>query len=59
MYEEIVHQEMSSCKECGKQFHMPFDWCCLFECHEHEFCRNCDEGIYSEEFKKWIGKYER
>lgn len=41
------------CRECAKKFNMPlWDICCLNECGQHEFCRNCEKGIYSNEFKQ-------
>lgn len=38
-----------SCKECSERYKMPYEQCCLYECGEHEFCRNCSKGIYKEE----------
>lgn len=35
-----------TCKECAQKYNFPFDYCCLAECGEHEFCRNCKCGIY-------------
>lgn len=29
------------CVECQIKHGMPHYYCCLMECHEHEFCRNC------------------
>lgn len=29
----------NGCKECMKG--APFDFCCRYECREHEFCRGC------------------
>lgn len=34
------------CKSCQKQYEMPYEFCCLDECGEHEFCRNCNKGVY-------------
>lgn len=39
------------CYECQKEFDMKHYYCCLYECGEHEFCRNCRDGIYSKKFK--------
>lgn len=36
------------CKKCVVAYHMPYHFCCLYECGEHEFCRNCKGGIYYE-----------
>ena len=30
------------CDYCISMFHMPHGCCCLEECREHEFCRNCN-----------------
>ena len=32
--------QLNNCEECSKLFNMPYRYCCLEECHEHEFCRN-------------------
>lgn len=37
---------MNDCKKCSEKYQMPFRFCCLIECGEHEFCRGCDKGIY-------------
>lgn len=34
--------QLNNCEECNKLFNMPYRYCCLEECHEHEFCRNCN-----------------
>lgn len=28
------------CNEC--MYDAPYEFCCKFECGEHEFCRNCN-----------------
>lgn len=33
-----------SCKDCQLKNKMPFKFCCLIECGEHEFCRACLEN---------------
>mgnify|MGYP006980058451 FL=1 len=38
-----------SCAECSAKYQIPYEQCCLYECGENEFCRNCDKGIYMEE----------
>ena len=43
--------QLNNCKECSKLFNMPYRYCCLEECHEHEFCRNCNNGIHNDNFK--------
>ena len=43
--------QLNNCEECSKLFNMPYRYCCLEECHEHEFWRNCNNGIYNENFK--------
>jgi len=30
------------CAKCQKDHKMPYNFCCLPECGEHEFCRNCE-----------------
>lgn len=42
---------LNNCEECNKLFNMPYHYCCLKECREHEFCKNCNNGIYNENFK--------
>lgn len=32
------------CKECMK--YAPYEYCCKFECGEHEFCRGCQKAGY-------------
>ena len=32
----------NNCNECHKKFDFPHNYCCLIECGEHEFCRNCN-----------------
>lgn len=32
------------CEECMKD--APYDYCCKFECGEHEFCRGCQKAGY-------------
>lgn len=39
----------SDCDYCISMFHMPHGYCCLEECGEHEFCRNCNHGLYQQE----------
>lgn len=34
-----------SCQECHDKFKFPYEYCCLGECNEHEFCRGCNYGI--------------
>lgn len=33
-----------SCEECMKD--APYEYCCKFECGEHEFCRGCQKAGY-------------
>ena len=33
------------CDNCTKEFDFPYPHCCLDECNEHEYCRNCDKGV--------------
>lgn len=30
------------CKKCQAYHDFPYDYCCLYECGEHEFCRGCE-----------------
>lgn len=32
------------CKACNELYNFKYEFCCLFECNEHEFCRDCDRG---------------
>ena len=34
------------CLECQIKHKMPYYFCCLDECGEHEFCRDCPSGVY-------------
>ena len=34
-----------SCEECHDRFKFPYEYCCLGECNEHEFCKGCNYGI--------------
>ena len=36
-----VETMVEECKDCQINYKMPFVFCCLYECGEHEFCRNC------------------
>lgn len=36
------------CRECSKRYDMPYPYCCLDECGEHEFCRDCANGVYKQ-----------
>lgn len=40
-YMKKCNQGILDCETCSKDNRFPFDYCCLFECGEHEFCRNC------------------
>ena len=40
------------CISCQKQYEMPYKFCCLEECGEHEFCRGCNKGIYQKKENK-------
>lgn len=44
--EEGVIDCIHDCKECSKKYQLPFGYCCLIECGQHEFCRGCKKGIY-------------
>lgn len=45
-------QGVKDCKECGVVYNMPYVYCCLDECGEHEFCRRCNHGIYENDSSK-------
>lgn len=32
------------CISCQEQYQMPYKYCCLDECGQHEFCKNCEKG---------------
>ena len=34
------------CLECQIKHEMPYYFCCLDECGEHEFCKGCTSGVY-------------
>lgn len=53
--EEDCKFGLSSCYTCKDEFDMSHHYCCLYECGEHEFCRNCRDGIYSQKFKDFQG----
>lgn len=40
---------LNDCDICKEKYCMPHDFCCLHECGEHEFCRNCNHGLYQQE----------
>lgn len=40
-----------NCNICMNRYNMPYYFCCLEECGEHEFCGNCTHEIYSQEEK--------
>lgn len=31
------------CKECQAEHDMPYDYCCLLECGQHEWCKYCNQ----------------
>lgn len=35
-----------TCTACQFSNRMPFWYCCLEECGNHDFCKDCDKGIY-------------
>jgi hypothetical protein len=43
---EIVNP---NCKDCEVKYKMPHEYCCLEECGEHEFCKDCKSVIYLKE----------
>ena len=47
---------LNDCDICKEKYCMPYDFCCLHECREHEFCRNCTHGIHqnTEELKSYL-----
>ena len=48
----------SKCRECYRRFNMIQAPCCLDLCGEHEKCKGCKRGIYSEEYKRWRNAHE-
>lgn len=32
---------LTTCQGCALINKFPFQFCCLYECGEHEFCRGC------------------
>lgn len=56
---DCLCQQIENCNDCSKYFNMPHNMCCLYVCHEYEFCRGCDDcGIYHEDFKDFIERYQ-
>lgn len=56
---DCLCQQIADCQECRKNFNMTQSMCCLYACHEYEFCRGCDDcGIYHESFKDFIERYQ-
>lgn len=43
-YNELMNSNYKpdDCCKCARQFGFPYSYCCLEECGEHEFCRNCE-----------------
>ena len=39
------------CRECIERYDMPYPYCCLDECGEHEFCGDCGNGVYKQNLK--------
>lgn len=48
IYNELSGDEptINDCQTCSSYFEFPYTWCCLEECGEHEFCADCECGIY-------------
>lgn len=42
----LYKDDVKDCTECKEKNKMSHDFCCLYECGEHEFCRGCGNGIY-------------
>ena len=46
-YDELNSDNLGiDCSRCHKKYNMKYNYCCLNECGEHEFCRGCYKGIY-------------
>ncbi len=45
-YQNLNHTIEVNCKQCSENYNMRYDFCCLNECGEHEFCKGCNCGIY-------------
>lgn len=45
-------KETINCHECEAKYKIPHEFCCLYECGEHEFCGGCNKGIYLNEDKE-------
>lgn len=48
-----------NCSICTDRYNMPYYFCCLEECGEHQWCKLCRErnepgGIYSDAYKKEV-----
>lgn len=56
---DCLCQQIDDCRECKENFNMSrHPMCCLYACHEYEFCRGCDDcGIYHEDFKDFIKRW--
>lgn len=55
---DILCKLSSTCAHCHTKFQMPYHYCCLHECGEHETCNSCKGGIYSYKFKILAFKIE-
>lgn len=56
---EYLCKQIPYCRNCKKTFNMPYHaLCCLFDCGKYEECEGCHGGIYSEEFKNCVKRYE-
>lgn len=45
----VVVTKGELCKICQKKHNMSYNWCCLYECREHEFCSGCNNKCYDNE----------
>lgn len=45
---KVPEIRIPDCEKCIVAYHMPYHFCCLYECGEHGYCRNCKGGIYYE-----------
>lgn len=48
VYNELSDEEptINDCSKCEEKYNFPHEFCCLQYCGEHDFCRNCNHGIY-------------
>lgn len=52
VFDKITGNYDHDCEKCDAKFDFPYPYCCLDECREHEFCRECAVPDQVSEFSK-------